>query len=698
MASIEDILTIAEDIRQYVIDLPTRLLVRAGQIVIYSGLSDISESLGMVQAGEFRAGNRNNPGTFLKTAVAGSGFSGMRMLYPPVMYDLGGSDEYWNLVGIEDDVLQFGVRASDGKLVAGGGAVILDDSGITATGGTIAGWVINTDHLLSDGTPGIKILSTGAIETSDFVAGLYGKGWRISEAGSAEFANAYIRGELRATVFSYSEIQATSGTLGVFKSAQPLWADLTLPVTPTGVYWIYLKNPALGEVQLLADEDILRIKNGTGDTWFKYDSATGANAHTSSYWAYQVEYVSGSKDITYTVGQAVINYGSSGQGWIELTADDDNAPFISIKTHAGTPSTPTEHLRMGNLNGWGAYSTDIYGVAIGVYDTNLPNITVDPTNGLRIRTHSTTVIQFEADGDAFIAGDLVMGAAGRFLAGDAAPVTGEYTFEINNEGIKILAIPVASWPDYTSGNVIYWESDSLTPAKVFSITSYIDGSSVRFSRIEATNSRLFIRAEYPEVYGSNIYMYGDENGMVITTKASPIVIDANGGTLGTIDLDGEVSITITAPTVNVVGLLQLTGNLRITEDIQVAGVYASYKNSTAYIGYIFVPLTTPLTSTSWDGDAKTTADNATIDLSAVFDAPAGIKAVSVHFATTSATVSRISALGNVTTFNMLKMVGQVANVENSISGVLPCDSNGDINFYCSGDLAAVYIKILGYFI
>jgi hypothetical protein len=111
-----------------------------------------------------------------------------------------------------------------------------------------------------------------------------------------------------------------------------------------------------------------------------------------------------------------------------------------------------------------------------------------------------------------------------------------------------------------------------------------------------------------------------------------------------------------------------------------------------------IPLATPLTSTSWDGDAKTTANSGTIDLSSVFSAPAGIKAVSVHFATTSAVVGRISALGTVITFDVLKMLGQVANVENSISGVIACDANGDINFYCSGDLTSVKIRILGYWI
>ena len=114
----------------------------------------------------------------------------------------------------------------------------------------------------------------------------------------------------------------------------------------------------------------------------------------------------------------------------------------------------------------------------------------------------------------------------------------------------------------------------------------------------------------------------------------------------------------------------------------------------------YVPLTTPLTSTSWDGDAKTTANNGIIDLSSVFSAPAGIKAVSVFFATTSATASRISRLAtNEANYDKgLEILGQVANIKNAISGVLPCDANGDVYFSCSGDLAAVYIRILGYWI
>jgi hypothetical protein len=76
-----------------------------------------------VVEGEYRFGNGVLPG---------NGFSGVRIGYPGFTYD----GEEWNLVGVESDALQFGVRASDGKALGGGGAVIIDEGGITIEGGT----------------------------------------------------------------------------------------------------------------------------------------------------------------------------------------------------------------------------------------------------------------------------------------------------------------------------------------------------------------------------------------------------------------------------------------------------------------------------------------------------------------------------------------------------------------------------------
>lgn len=101
-----------------IIALPQRLTVVGGQVQVHAGLSDISVNLGVVTAGEFRAGNGRDPG---------KGFTGVRIAYPGMTYS--GSD--WHIVGVNNDALQFGLRATDGVAVAGGGVVTLNSNGIS---------------------------------------------------------------------------------------------------------------------------------------------------------------------------------------------------------------------------------------------------------------------------------------------------------------------------------------------------------------------------------------------------------------------------------------------------------------------------------------------------------------------------------------------------------------------------------------
>ena len=117
MASLAEIQSLIEQIKNDLPFLIQRSQIAPVQIVIAEGLSDISKRLGLIQAGEFRSGNGKEPGL---------GFSGVRIGYPPFLY----SSELWNIAGIENDILQAGMRASDGKIVAGGGNVTIGASGI----------------------------------------------------------------------------------------------------------------------------------------------------------------------------------------------------------------------------------------------------------------------------------------------------------------------------------------------------------------------------------------------------------------------------------------------------------------------------------------------------------------------------------------------------------------------------------------
>ena len=103
------------------------------------------------------------------------------------------------------------------------------------------------------------------------------------------------------------------------------------------------------------------------------------------------------------------------------------------------------------------------------------------------------------------------------------------------------------------------------------------------------------------------------------------------------------------------------------------------------------------TSTSWDGDAKVTASG-TIDLSAVFGLPAGIKAISVSLLFVDETVGVWGSLNSTSTSGSdgISGVTTIANRYAIVDGIVPCDANGDVYFGHGGELDAVHIRITGY--
>ena len=119
-------------------------------------------------------------------------------------------------------------------------------------------------------------------------------------------------------------------------------------------------------------------------------------------------------------------------------------------------------------------------------------------------------------------------------------------------------------------------------------------------------------------------------------------------------------------------------------------------------------LTTPLTSTSWDGDARSTTAKTKIDLSAVFGVPAGAKGILVRLVARdsgSSTgycqlgLSPNSTAGSVAVQAYLQ--GVANDVYVSVNGIVPCDGNGDVYYQIAasgtGTLDAI-IEIWGYWL
>ena len=121
----------------------------------------------------------------------------------------------------------------------------------------------------------------------------------------------------------------------------------------------------------------------------------------------------------------------------------------------------------------------------------------------------------------------------------------------------------------------------------------------------------------------------------------------------------------------------------------------------------FVPLTTPLTSTSWDGDSFSTTAKTVIDLSAVFGVPAGVKAVDIKIMlrdSGSASYAALIILGPDNTSYRGKAFqcgGLPSNYIDRSSAIVSCDANGDIYYQIDASGSGtmdVWLEIWGYWI
>lgn len=286
-------------------------------------------------------------------------------------------------------------------------------------------------------TTGDYLTADGAnlrIRSSNYSSGAFGAGFTL-EPDLLEVGNASIRGRIQMATFVASSISAVNGDIVVAVGSDTLNADMTAADAST--------ITITGDMTL-AVNDRIRIKEGFDDEWMVVSNIASAPTYTvtrdsaSAYGA--------NANPAWTKGATVVNFGQSGDGGVFITANDTNAPFVSVYTHAGSPwSAMTTRLRLGNLNGYLGYVADIYGLGVGSSTAGEANITIEPTNGLRIRTGTTTLFQVDNAGNATIGGwtldsDEIKDAAGvvgmssavtgaddiRFWAGDATPGSAEF--------------------------------------------------------------------------------------------------------------------------------------------------------------------------------------------------------------------------------------------------------------------------------
>jgi len=184
------------------------------------------------------------------------------------------------------------------------------------------------------------------------------------------------------------------------------------------------------------------------------------------------------------------------------------------------------------------------------------------------------------------------------------------------------------------------------------------------------------------------------NGQVATWNSSSSVTGSSG-------------LTVSGSNLTVAGGMNVgSGTGAGTGDLVYSSALKTYKNSTAYTAYAYVPLMTPLTSTSWDGDARSDTSSTLLDLALVFGLPANVKAIVVRmFVRDSAawgTNNLFFAIGGNATNAacVVRTFGGDVFTE-SVGAVCPTDGNSKVYYWVEASGAStidVSLQLYGYFL
>lgn len=535
-----------------------------------------------------------------------------------------------------------GIKLYDGP---GTERVHLDSSG--------SGWLAGSNKLAWDSSGNLTL--AGTVKSDTYTAGL--TGWQINRDGNAEFNNVTVRGAIKSAVFEKSLITAFAGSQIVAKSASASHTDTTVTGT---TFTLNVKKQA--GAAPFANGDIVRIKDGITDTWATVDTGTDQTTH----WSYTATRQAGSTTGTVVAGTTIVDYGQSGQGYWIVSADGLLGPSAAwaLRSHAGAP--------------WSAETTHVYAGTDGKLYAGSGSVSLD-SNGIVI-----------ADTQGY-PGKLSWSMPSAAFVSEVS----SYRYQIGTGGgVTLSGDPYA----------LHTEIFALSP--------------------NDHQTEIFLRA----AYGGDRYGYTHSAGLTIQAKQGSV---DNGVTIpgldqvyafpllrvgGDLKVDGLATIgTLTQSgsaklTVNGGVAIQSSGSDVVTfgtnGNVYYTGNLVPVRGGTTYTGYTFVPLTTPLTSASWNSSLRSTTSATVIDLSAVFGVPANVKAVLVRAesketANTPSTGTYFSVGPSAAYYYAVVAHAVGSTLKASITGICPCDANGDIYYrvVASGtNTLTAHLEIWGYFI
>ncbi len=313
----------------------------------------------------------------------------------------------------------------------------------------------------------VSLAASTAVQTANYASQL--TGWRATYAGEGDFRYLFVD-EMHAKSFIADLEQALAGGQIISKSVAMVAEAFTVPAAGAAATLRVRDLPSAANMAAFQSGDIVRLRTFSraagsltiADAWgvvTSYADGTGGNEGTQTWTFTRSSAPNAGAMSAGTVIQPdsiVLDYGTSGNGYYEVNAVDgaygQNSPYARIVSWTTHPATGQAlRVQMGNLRGVYGYASTIYGIAMG--DPTAANVTVEASNGVRLRQGTTDMIVLDASGNSYFAGVMTIGTGGEIRQG-----TG--TIGSNFTGLRI-------WRDTNVGriggyasNVLQWYGDT----------------------------------------------------------------------------------------------------------------------------------------------------------------------------------------------------------------------------------------------
>jgi len=363
--------------------------------------------------------------------------------------------------------------------------------------------------------------------------------------------------------------QNTLATIGgriLVADTTPLIADVNDSQTTIDVKYNNLSS---------GDRIILQA-NGSVE-WMAITS--GATPISGGYRYSVTRNLDGSGANNWYAGDAIVNTGAAGEGFIDIysinsvrSATEYGPTITGYLRNSTTYNDYSEAWAIGNLNGLYGYSTTTFGAAFGKYAAGIPNITIDSTNGIRIRNYTTQLAQWDASGNILI-GEVGANKSNIYITSGAVKLRNNTTDKIvlNADGTATFAGSITSTATITGGTIQTASSGNRIVLDGATSTINLYHTSGAAGSIYVVNDPISIQINAAS-YG-NVQITGYGIDLIGAVTANSISV---GSTKFTVDTNGDITklknLAYAWPSSHVAGYLKNNGSGTLTWEAAAGGI------------------------------------------------------------------------------------------------------------------------------